>query len=72
MWSDTSKARVRSGEMLDYTTRYCVETDLAAIELGRYHSEHPGMVGMAGFVRERLPLAIPVCCLPSGEPWVYH
>jgi len=58
------------GEMLDYTTRYCVETGLAAIELGHYRSEHPGMVGMARFLRERLPETIPVQCLPSGEPWV--
>jgi putative NIF3 family GTP cyclohydrolase 1 type 2 len=59
------------GEMLDYTMRYCVETDLAAIELGHYRSEQPGMVGMAQFLRERLPETIPVQCLPSDEPWVY-
>lgn len=59
------------GEMLDYTTRYCVETDLAAIELGHYRSENPGMEGMAEFLRERLPTEIPVRCLPSGEPWRY-
>ena len=58
------------GEMLDYTIRYCVETDLAAIELGHYHSEQPGMVGMAEFLRERLPTSVPVECLPSGAPWV--
>lgn len=57
------------GEMLDYTMRYCVETDLAAIELGHYHSENPGMIGMAEFLRERLPQEIPVQCLPSGRPW---
>jgi putative NIF3 family GTP cyclohydrolase 1 type 2 len=57
------------GEMLDYTIRYCVEVDLAAIELGHYRSEHPGMQGMADFLRERLPERIPVECLPSGEPW---
>jgi putative NIF3 family GTP cyclohydrolase 1 type 2 len=57
------------GEMLDYTIRYCVETDLAAIEIGHYHSEQPGIVGMAQFLRERLPASIPVECLPSGAPW---
>lgn len=57
------------GEMLDYTIRYCVETDLAAIELGHYHSENPGMIGMAEFLRERLPQEIAVRCLPSGRPW---
>jgi len=59
------------GEMLDYTVRYCVETGLGAIELGHYRSEHPGMIGMARFLRERLPPAIPVQCFESGEPWVH-
>jgi putative NIF3 family GTP cyclohydrolase 1 type 2 len=59
------------GEMLDYTTRYCVETGLAAIELGHYRSENPGMEGMAEFLRDRLPAEIPVQCLPSGESWCY-
>lgn len=57
------------GEMLDYTIRYCVEVDLAAIELGHCGSEHPGMVGMAEFLRRRLPADIPVECLASGQPW---
>jgi len=57
------------GEMLDYTIRYCVEVALAAIELGHYRSEHPGMQGMADFLRARLPQEIPVECLPSQEPW---
>jgi putative NIF3 family GTP cyclohydrolase 1 type 2 len=57
------------GEMLDYTMRYCVETDLAAVELGHYQSENPGMIGMADFLRERLPRDIPVRNVPSGEPW---
>ncbi|NUQ61794.1 MAG: Nif3-like dinuclear metal center hexameric protein [Pirellulales bacterium] len=57
------------GEMLDYTIRYCVEIDLAAVELGHYHSEHPGMIGMAEFLRERLPENIPVFCLPTGRAW---
>jgi putative NIF3 family GTP cyclohydrolase 1 type 2 len=60
------------GEMLDYTIRYCVETGLAAVELGHYASEHPGMVGMAQFLRERLPGSIAVQCIPSGEPWVHE
>lgn len=57
------------GEMLDYTIRYCVEVELAAIELGHCQSEHPGMVGMAEMLRERLPESVPVQCLHSGEPW---
>jgi putative NIF3 family GTP cyclohydrolase 1 type 2 len=57
------------GEMLDYTIRYCVEVDLPAIELGHCQSEHPGMMGMAEMLRERLPEDIPVQCLHSGEPW---
>ncbi|NLX95887.1 MAG: Nif3-like dinuclear metal center hexameric protein [Rhodopirellula sp.] len=57
------------GEMLDYTIRYCVEIDLAAIELGHYRSEHPGMQGMADFLRQRIAQEIPVECLPSHEPW---
>lgn len=57
------------GEMLDYTIRYCVETGLAAIELGHCRSEHPGMEGMAEFLRERLPAEVPVQCVFSGEPW---
>ncbi len=59
------------GEMLDYTARYCVEANLAAIELGHFQSENPGMIGMAQFLRARLPQAIPVCNIPSGEPWRY-
>lgn len=57
------------GEALDYTLRYCVEANLSAIELGHYQSENPGMVGMAQFLRERLPPALPVRNIPSGEPW---
>jgi putative NIF3 family GTP cyclohydrolase 1 type 2 len=57
------------GEMLDYTIRYCVEVGLAAIELGHCQSEHPGMMGMAEMLRERLPESIPVQCIHSGEPW---
>ena len=59
------------GEMLDYTIRYCVDSDLAAIELGHYQSEQPGIEAMAEFLRERLPADVPVECVPSGEPWVY-
>lgn len=59
------------GEMLDYTLRYCVEVGLSVIELGHYNSENPGMIGMAEFLRERLPAEIPVKCLLSGEPWAY-
>lgn len=66
---DTGAELALFGEMLDYTIRYCVEVDLAAIELGHYRSEHPGMQGMADFLRERLPKEIPVQCLPSNEPW---
>jgi len=57
------------GEMLDYTIRYCVELDVAAIELGHCRSEHPGMMGMADMLHQRLPESIPVHCLHSGEPW---
>lgn len=57
------------GEMLDYTIRYCVEVDLAAIELGHCQSEHPGMMGMAEMLREQLPESVPVQGLHSGEPW---
>jgi putative NIF3 family GTP cyclohydrolase 1 type 2 len=57
------------GEMLDYTIRYCVEVDLAAIELGHCQSEHPGMKGMAQMLRERLPKDICIECVHSGEPW---
>jgi putative NIF3 family GTP cyclohydrolase 1 type 2 len=56
------------GEMLDYTIRYCVELGLSALELGHCQSEHPGMMGMAEFLQERLP-GLPVQCLHSGEPW---
>jgi len=59
------------GEMLDYTIRYCVEVGLAAIELGHFQSEHPGMAAMADFLRRRLPESIPVRCLSSREPWAY-
>jgi len=59
------------GEMLDYTIRYCVEIDLAGIELGHCASEQPGMEGMAQFLRERLSAEIPVECLNSGRPWTY-
>ena len=59
------------GEMLDYTMRYCVETNLAAIELGHFQSENPGMIGMAEFLRERLPPTISVRNILSGEPWAY-
>lgn len=59
------------GEMLDYTIRYCVETDLPAIELGHFKSEHPGMEAMAEFLREKLPNEIPVKVISSGEPWIY-
>jgi putative NIF3 family GTP cyclohydrolase 1 type 2 len=59
------------GEMLDYTIRYCVEIDLAAIELGHCASEQPGMEGMAQYLRERIPADIPVECIYSGEPWAY-
>ena len=59
------------GEMLDYTIRYCVEIDLAGIELGHCSSEQPGMEGMAQFLRERLSAEIPVECLNSGRPWTY-
>lgn len=57
------------GEMLDYTMRYAAELGLGAIELGHYRSENPGMVGMAQFLRARLPAEIPVRCLPTGEAW---
>ncbi len=57
------------GEMLDYTIRYCVEVDLAAVELGHCGSEHPGMEAMAEFLRERLPAGPPVQCVHSGQPW---
>lgn len=57
------------GEMLDYTIRYCDEVGLAAIELGHCQSEHPGMMGMAKLLRERLPDELAVQCLHSGEPW---
>jgi len=57
------------GEMLEYTIHYCVEVGLAAIELGHCQSEHPGMMGMAEMLRERLPESIPVQCVHSGEPW---
>lgn len=59
------------GEMLDYTIRYCVEIGLGAVELGHCQSEHPGMMGMAEFLRERVPQEIGVECLHSGEPWQY-
>ena len=59
------------GEMLEYTLRYCVECDLAAIELGHFRSEEPGMIGMADFLRERLPGGIPVHYVSSGEPWAW-
>ena len=59
------------GEMLDYTIRYCVETDLAGVELGHFNSEHPGMAGMAEFLRERLTAETPVHCLRSGEAWTF-
>jgi dinuclear metal center YbgI/SA1388 family protein len=59
------------GEMLDYTIRYCVETGLAAIELGHFQSEQPGMTAMAEFLREKLPNEIFVETLLSGEPWIY-
>jgi len=59
------------GEMLDYTIRYCVATNLSVIELGHYTSEDPGMLGMCEFLRERLPHDIPVTHVHSGEPWDY-
>jgi len=59
------------GEMLDYTIRYCVETNLAAIELGHFKSERPGMIAMANFLREKLPKQIPVREISSGQPWIY-
>ena len=67
--ADAGAEFVFFGEMLDYTIRYCVEADLAAVELGHFASEQPGMVGMAEFLRERLPDSLPVRCLSSGEPW---
>lgn len=57
------------GEMLDYTIRYCREIGLAAIELGHYRSEHPGMMGMAEFLRECLGDTVPVECLQTKEAW---
>lgn len=59
------------GEMLDYTLRYCVEIDLAAVELGHFKSEEPGMIGMADFLRERLPGDIPVHYVATGEAWTW-
>jgi len=57
------------GEMLDYTIRYCVEIDLAAVELGHFQSENPGMMAMARFLQERVGNDINISGVSSGEPW---
>lgn len=59
------------GEMLDYTIRYCVECGLAAIELGHFRSEQPGIEAMAEYLRRNVPAQTPVRCISSDEPWYY-